>query len=141
MRAPERENRWNAVSATGSTVFWSPHGAGTARRPSAIADANATRVALVCGYHRPPGADHLDAPLLSAAPPQGVSTMCDLTRESPWQRASLIDDVVDHLSVVEAAEHGALAALEVVAARCEMLGVPDATVSEVLRSWLACRAT
>ena len=67
--------------------------------------------------------------------------MCDLTRESPWQRASLIDDVVDHLSVVEAAEHGALAALEVVAARCEMLGVPDATVSEVLRSWLACRAT
>ncbi len=40
-----------------------------------------------------------------------------------------------------AAEHGALAMLEVVAARCELLGVPDATASEVLRSWPACLAT
>ena len=65
--------------------------------------------------------------------------MCDPTSEHPWQRAARIDDAVDHLSVVEAAEHGALAVLEVIAARCEMLGVPDATVSEVLRSWLGCR--
>lgn len=67
--------------------------------------------------------------------------MCDPTTERPWKRAARIDDVVDHLSVAEAAEHGALAVLEVVAARCELLGVPDATLSEVLRSWLACRAT
>lgn len=61
--------------------------------------------------------------------------------ERPWQRALRIDDAVDHLSVAEAAEHGALAVLEVIAARCELLGVPDATLSEVLRAWLACRAT
>ena len=67
--------------------------------------------------------------------------MRDPTRERPWQRASLIDDAVDHITVAEAVERGALAALEVIAARCELLGVPDATISEVLRSWLACRAT
>ncbi len=67
--------------------------------------------------------------------------MCDSTTERPWQRAARIDDAVDHLSVVKAAEHGVLAVLEVIAARCQMLGVPDATVSGVLRSWLACRAT
>ncbi len=67
--------------------------------------------------------------------------MCDATSERPWQRAARIDDAVDHITVAEAAEHGALAVLEVIAARCELLGVPDATLSEVLRSWLACRAT
>ena len=67
--------------------------------------------------------------------------MCDPNTERPWKRAARIDDAVDHRSVAEVAEHGALAVLEVVAARCELLGVPDATVSEVLRSWLACRAT
>lgn len=34
-----------------------------------------------------------------------------------------------------------VAVLEVSAVRCERRGVPDATVSEVLRSRLACRAT
>ena len=67
--------------------------------------------------------------------------MCDPTTERPWQRALRIHDAVDHITVAEAAEHGALAVLEVIAARCEMLGVPDAAISEVLRSWLACRAT
>ena len=65
--------------------------------------------------------------------------MCDATTERPWQRAARIDDAVDHITVAEAADHGAPAALEVVAARCEWLGVPDATVSEVLRPWRACR--
>lgn len=67
--------------------------------------------------------------------------MCDPTHKRPWHRTLRIDDAVDHITVAEAADHGALPALEVIAARCEMLGVPDATVSEVLRSWLACRAT
>ena len=67
--------------------------------------------------------------------------MCDSISVRPWRRAGLIDEAVDHVTVAEAAEHGALAVLEVIAARCELLGMPDATVSEVLRSWLACRAT
>ena len=67
--------------------------------------------------------------------------MCDPTRERPWPRAALIDDAVDHITVAAAADHGALAALEALAARSGWLGVPDATLSEVLRSWLACRAT
>ena len=61
--------------------------------------------------------------------------MCDPNTERPWKRAARIDDAVDHRSVAEVAEHGALAVLEVVAARCELLGVPDATVSEVLGGW------
>ena len=28
--------------------------------------------------------------------------MCDPTHERPWQRAALIDDAVDHISVAEA---------------------------------------
>ncbi len=59
--------------------------------------------------------------------------------ERPWQRALRIDDAVEHVSVAEATEHGALPVLEVIAARCELLGVPDVTLSEVLRSCLACR--
>ena len=94
--------------------------------------ANATHVTF-----RDPAA----RPHPSAQPLQGVFTLCDPTSPRPWQRAALIDEVVDHITVAEAAQHGALAVLHVIAARCEMLGVPDATVSEVLRSWLACRAT
>ena len=67
--------------------------------------------------------------------------MCDPPSERPWHRATWIGDAVDHISVAEAAEHGALAVLQVVTARCELLGVPDATLSEVLRSWLTCRVT
>lgn len=59
---------------------------------------------------------------------------------APWQRADRTDEVVDHVTVVEAADHGVLAVLEFLSARCVALGVPDATLDEVLRSWLACHA-
>lgn len=55
----------------------------------------------------------------------------------PWKRAQLIDEAVDHVSVASAASIGPLEALYVVLARCEALGVADATVSEVVRSWSA----
>jgi len=55
----------------------------------------------------------------------------------PWQPANCIDAVVDHATVAAAEAHGVLAVLQVPAARCELLGVPDATLSEILRAWLA----
>ena len=51
------------------------------------------------------------------------------------RRALLIDKAVDHASVAEAAAKGVLDAMEVVLARCEALGVGDATLAEVVRSW------
>ena len=55
----------------------------------------------------------------------------------PWQRLELIDEAVDDLSVLEAADKGPLAAMTVVLMRCKGLGVPDVTLGEVVRSWAA----
>ncbi len=55
----------------------------------------------------------------------------------PRQRALRIGGGADPLSAATAAERRGLAVLEAIAARCELLGVPDATLSEVLRPWLA----
>lgn len=66
--------------------------------------------------------------------------MSDGALYPPWQRVDRIDEAVDHVTVAEATEHGVLAVLQVIAARCESLGIPDATIGEVLRSWLARQA-
>ena len=116
-----------------------PVALGAIDRDSGVAGGAPTFLCFGCKRHTG-SVWSLRRPPASLPPPlQGVFTLCDPTRERPWQRAALIDDAVDHITVAEAADHGALAALEVLAARCEWLGVPDATVSEVLRSWLACR--
>ena len=62
--------------------------------------------------------------------------MCDTLPLSPAALAAgdRIDDAVDHVSVAEAAEQAPLDVLQVLAARCDALSVPDATIGEVLCS-------
>lgn len=55
----------------------------------------------------------------------------------PWKRAQVIDRAVRELSLAGGVAQGLIEVLRMVEKRCEALGVHDASLTEVIRSWAA----